>query len=315
MEQIQYNHSPIFIAGALRSGTTLLRLMLDAHPNLKNPGEFDFFFDMIGEDDSFPGYDDYTSFLSTNRVFQSKNLNVDGASDFEQLIQSFVNQLSDDNKLLTLNVHRHIDKIPLLFPESKIVHMIRDPRDVARSSIGMGWVGHVYYGVDHWLDTEQSWKKLCEKAPNVQVMELRYEDLIQNTQDTLTRLCEFIGTEYTDNLLNYHQNSTYELPDPSLTYQWKRKLSQREIELVEYKASSLISEYRYELLHDTPAPPSWFEQLYLAFLNKRHRWSTSIKRYGLMTFIGDKLYRYMGMKQAYRRCKLRMNEIDKNYTR
>ena len=45
---------PVFIFGSERSGTTVLRLMVNAHPMLSNPGEFDFLFDTIRPSDAPP---------------------------------------------------------------------------------------------------------------------------------------------------------------------------------------------------------------------------------------------------------------------
>ena len=136
----------IFVCGALRSGSSLTHLMLDSHPQIKNPGEFDFLFDKITDEGVFPQINEYHEWLSSHRIFMSKSLVIDKMLSFPELIDSFINQLNESEHLLALNVHRGFDRIHYLFPNAKYIHLIRDPRDVARSSIGMGWAGNVYYG-------------------------------------------------------------------------------------------------------------------------------------------------------------------------
>ncbi|MEJ1487439.1 MAG: sulfotransferase [Candidatus Sedimenticola sp. (ex Thyasira tokunagai)] len=133
--------SPVFIVGPVRSGSTFLRLMLDFHPDINNPGECDFLFDMVSDSGKYPGLNAYKNWLSTNMVFQAKVLKVDSNVEFRDLIHSFVSQLESENDVLTMNVHRHFHRIPHLFPDARYIHLLRDPRDVARSCIGMEWDG------------------------------------------------------------------------------------------------------------------------------------------------------------------------------
>src|SRR5262249_42031140 len=61
--------APLFLVGAERSGTTLLRLMLDGHPDLAWNEEFEYAVDLLPEEGGFPDLEDYYPFLKTNRVF------------------------------------------------------------------------------------------------------------------------------------------------------------------------------------------------------------------------------------------------------
>ena len=222
----------IFICGALRSGSTLTHVILDNHHEIKNPGEFDFLFDQISDGGVFPDVKKYQEWLSLHRIFQSKCLSIDSSLDYPELIDSFIAQLTQVSCVLALNIHRHFDLIPYLFPKAKLIHLIRDPRDVARSSIGMGWAGNVYYGVDHWIETEKSWKRLQKKIAPEQFLELRFEELILSPEIILQRICEFIGVPYSGSMLNYADNSTYSKPDPSLVYQWKKTLSKERFSML-----------------------------------------------------------------------------------
>lgn len=303
----------IFICGALRSGSSLTHLMLDSHSKLKNPGEFDFIFDKITDDGTFPPIIEYNEWLSSHRIFQSKSLVINKRLSFPQLIYSFINQLSESDSLLTLNVHRSFDRISYLFPNAKYVHLIRDPRDVARSSIGMGWAGNVYHGVDHWLQTEQSWKRLICEISAEQYIEIRFEDLILSPHIVLKKACEFIGVPYSNEMFDYANDSTYSRPDPLLVSQWKKNLSIKEIQYVETKAHLLMTDLSYELSGYPIITLNFFEKNLLKLTNKIFKLRFSIKRHGIILFIEERLSRFLNLKAINKRIRLAMNETDKQY--
>jgi len=302
-----------FICGALRSGSSLMHLMLDHHPCLKNPGEFDFLFDQITDNGKFPEIERYPEWLSTHRIFQSKNLEIDESLPYVDLINSFISQLSEPDKLLALNIHRHFDRIPAVFPNAKFIHLVRDPRDVARSSIGMGWAGNVYYGVDHWIDTELSWKRLQKKISPERYFEINFEDLILSPDATLKRLCLFLGVAYSKEMLNYADDSTYSKPDPSLVYQWKTKLTVREIQFVESKAQELMQELGYELSGHPLISIELFERLRLKISNKIFKVKFTIKRYGFALYIKERFSRLFRLEAMNKQVAIAKNVISNKH--
>jgi len=54
----------------------------------------------------------------------------------------------ESKQFVGATVHRKFDKLLMIWPDAKFIHVVRDPRDVARSVVKMGRVGHVYYGAD-----------------------------------------------------------------------------------------------------------------------------------------------------------------------
>jgi len=304
MEQV------VFLCGALRSGSSLTHLMLDHHPNIKNPGEFDFLFDQVSNEGVFPEITSYHEWLSTHRIFQSKSLLVDTSLNYLELIASFIEQLSVNGSVLALNVHRSFHRIPFLFSDAKYIHLVRDPRDVARSSIGMRWAGNVYYGVDHWVATENSWVLLESKIQPEQVLQVRFEYLISSPEQSLNRVCEFVGLVYSARMMDYTLQSSYSKPDTSLVNQWKRKLSVREIEYVELKASTLLGGLGYELSGKGIKPLTIIERSILGIGNKIFRYHFSLKRYGFFLVVKVKLSRLFGIRSIYNKGRLQMNELE-----
>ena len=251
---------PVFVYGALRSGTTVFRLMLDSHGGIGNPGERDFILDHLRPDPGHPtGWRYDLPRLRLDRIYQMSGLEIpaDAAGaplDGLDLLASFLTQLRDQtggetggHKVFTLNIHRHIGRVLKIFPEARIIHMLRDPRDVARSSIGMGWADHIYRGVDHWIATERDWDRGAAAARPDQVLTLTYEDLFRDLEGELRRVCAFLGAPFSPAMLRYHEVSTYAPPDPKLVEQWRRKCDPDHVALLEGKAGDLMQARGYAL--------------------------------------------------------------------
>lgn len=302
----------VFVYGALRSGTTVFRLMLDSHPLLANPGEMDFLFDHLVEDNAAPGGWRYNlDQLQMSRIFRATKLQIDPEAQGLEQLGGFLNQLRDraEDQVLMINLHRHVDRLFSVFPGVKVIHMLRDPRDVARSSIAMGWAGTLYHGVDHWIDTELTWDRASTKLEDGQIYTLTYEGLFNDTKASLKGCCAFIGVPYTDDMLSYHKTSTYTPPDKSLTEQWRRKCDPRHVAELETKAAALMQARGYALSVDQPLKISTYRAGRLWAQNKLDTWAFGIRRFGFVTYMAEKLTRWAGLKSTHRRIKLHMDEI------
>jgi len=304
------NNSPVFIVAPVRSGSTLLRLMLDSHPIITNPGECDFLFDLISDDGQYPDVNVYHEWLSLNRIFQSKKLKVDENLNYPELMNSFIKQFSHDNTVLSLNVHRHFHRIPKVFSNARYIHLLRDPRDVARSCMRMGWVGNVYYGIDIWEEAEKSWGHLKKTLPSSQYIEIKYENLLDDIEKGLTIICEFLGVEYSKGMMDYAKDSTYDLPNKNLCYQWKTKYSKRELQLVEGRVSKMLLARGYELSGYSSIQPSSFEKFILMIKNKTFRIRHQINKYGLRLYVKKTIANKLGISRWRNECVHRINVID-----
>lgn len=287
----------IFLVGALRSGTTVLRLMLDHHPEISNPGEYDFFFDEVSDDGIVPDADVFMEWLETERVYQYSGLSYDPELDYVSNLKSFFKVLSKNKTNVVINIHRNFHKIPMLFPEARFIHLLRDPRDVARSSIGMGWSGNVYYGVDHWIGSENSWGRFASDLDNDKYTEVTFESLIDKTDETLQELCDFIGVLFSKKMYDYQNNSTYSAPDKTLIWQWKRKLSPQEIMQVESKAGGLMINRGYQPVNDGEITLGLLTRARLYIQNKLVRWKFSMARVGVWLFFVEKITRKLGLNK------------------
>jgi hypothetical protein len=288
----------------------MLHLMLDSHPQISNPGEFDFLIDQVGDNGELPDARQYRRWLSTDRVFLESGLTIDPSLDYRQLIASFIEQLWPKDKILTMNMHHHFERIPWLFPDARYIHLVRDPRDVARSAIGMGWAGNLYRGVDIWTVAERSWERLAATLTPDRYLEVRYEDLLENVSQELTRICRFLALDYSPSMLSYPSRSTYAAPDAQLRYQWKKNCQPRELQLVDWKLGDMLVQRRYELSGFRPQRPTVLELLAIAVQDKHYRARFRMKRYGFALYMENLLASRAQIQSWRDSCQRRLNQID-----
>lgn len=309
-----YIKTPIFLVGAERSGTTLLRLMLDHHPQIAFHYEFEFAVDRIDDKGNLPKLEEYYDYLAYHRIFLSSQLRINHDLTYVELMNDFLKQKQQQaNKpVIGATIHHHFDKLILLWSHAKFIHLIRDGRDVARSNIMMGWAGNMFTGTDRWIEAEKLWQKLSEQLAPEQQITIHYEQLIRDSRTTLQQLCQFIGVEFDEKIYDYAQQSTYELPDPKILERWRR-FKPIDIQLAESKIADLLTQWHYPLsgLPLLPITPVLRWRMYL-----HSRWRGilfRINRYSFSLYLQDVLSRRLGFNHWQKRVRIQLNECDKKF--
>lgn len=306
---------PIFLVGAERSGTTLLRLMLSHHPQIAWCNEFEYSVDKITNINQFPDIEQYKQWLETHRIFQATNFQIKENLTYPELVNDFLLQKKEQEQktIIGATVHRHFDRLLSIWKDAKFIHLIRDARDVARSCISMGWAGNVWQGVDRWIESEQLWDNLVVKLDSDRYVEITYENLISQPEKILTELCQFMGVNYDQSMLNYDQNTTYDKPSTEFITQWQNKLSDKETQLIESKVSKLLVKRNYQLSGLPIIKVNNFEQKKLSIQDWYYRANFRLKRYGFWLFTADFISRRLKLNQWQKNIKLKLNEIDAMY--
>jgi len=305
--------NPVFLVAAERSGTTLLRLMLDGHPQISWPCEFDFAVDWpertAGE---WPDVAEFRKALADNRQAQQARIALDPALDFPDLVLSFYSQLRARTvkPIVGVTAHRHYDRLLRLWPAAQFIHLVRDGRDVARSHVEMGWAGNVWVAAPVWREAETSWRSLRAGLPQQRCLEVRYETLVRAPELELGRVCAFLGTSYAPEMLDYPSRSTYGPLDPRLTERWRRLLSRRDLALLERQIGDDLAAAGYP---PAGVPPAWIpkpRQLALRLGDRVGRARFRAKRYGVALWLEHQLTRRLGSSAARRGVLERMRRID-----
>lgn len=275
---------PLIVVGAVRSGTTLLRLLLDGHPDIRVIGEFEESVKWLPET-GWIEVDHYRALLSLDRVFLSRGAPLPTATTYpeavKELLETYFVPL-ESSVLPGFAIHNHIHRIADLWPDARFVHIVRDPRDVARSCIVMGWSGHVWQASETWLRAEQQVGTLAARLGGEQMIRVRYEDLVIDPRRELGRIIDFLDLRWHENIFSAIDRSTYDRPDSTLIQQWRHKLSAREVELVESRCQELMMRWGYIPEYNDPLPPAGPEKALLKIVNRWKRWQSSRKRYGFV---------------------------------
>lgn len=298
--------------GALRSGTTLLRLILRAHPQIHSDGENDYLVDHLHEEGGTLRLD--AEALEHDWIFRDSGLAVPALRDGREAFLDLLGQHCGDWQGHTVLVlHRGVERLRQVLPGARVIHLLRDPRDVARSSIGMGWAGNTYHGAAHWLRTEREWDRIRPGILDAEVHEVRYEDLVRDPVAELTAICRFLGLAYDPAMMDYVRTSTYSEIDPAMSYQWKRRLTPREIALVEYRAGDLLTRRGYEPSGVEVRPPTAVETARLGLDNRIGTWRTRIRRYGWVDPVVYGFAKRLGLKGLRTRFGRRIEDKHRAY--
>lgn len=218
------------IVGVPRSGTTLLRFMLDSHPLLAIPPETGFLpciatsaeAGRIGKEDLFrvvtafppdaPGWDDFG--LDKNEYWKELQrvepfTVTEGVRAFYRLYARKENKPRCGEK--TPGYCEHIPAIRGMLPEAHFLHIIRDGRDAALS------LRRTWFAPGKDMPTLAAyWKRLVRRAREAGLgspayLEVRYEDLVTNPQPTLQAICSFINLVFHPAMLRYWERTPVRL--------------------------------------------------------------------------------------------------------
>lgn len=307
----------LFLVGAERSGTTMLRLMLDHHPGVAWLNEFEYAVDMMTDGGAAPPMNQYRSFLDSHRVFRATGFSADTALTFPDLVRGFLEQrrAAAGKPIVGATVHRHFDRLLHVWPDARFVHLVRDPRDVAPSVIKMGWAGNVYHATERWLRAEQTWDRVRARVGEERCCEVRFESLLAEPTQELSRVCAFIGVPFDDGMLAFHEDTTYERPDRGAAQRWRSGLTPRQIGLIEGRAGDLLALRGYEPSGEPIVRPSSTGLRLLGVQNRISRIRWRIDRYGLWLYGKGMLARRLSPNGAWPKILRRMQDIDRGHLR
>ncbi|MDO5704844.1 MAG: sulfotransferase [Paracoccus sp. (in: a-proteobacteria)] len=308
-----YIPPPVIFYGALRSGTTMLRLVMNMNPALSCPGETDFLFDHLRQADD--GWRLDRDALAQDRIFNARRIPMPDNPHGRQAVAELIAALGAEKPQgrLILVLHRGLERALEFLPDSPIVHIVRDPRDVAPSSVRMGWAGDVYHAVTHWKNTEQDWDNLAPQLAGRNVLEFRFEDFTADPEHWSARLCRFMGVAYDPQMMRFHETSTYQPIDSRLSSQWRRGSDPAEIALIESAVGPLIAARGYPASDIAPVRLTPARLLRVKLGGKIRRMKFRIDRYGLTDTVLDTLSNRLRLPSLGQGARGRMQQVDIRY--
>ena len=267
----------MIVLGVRRSGTTLLRVMLDRNPELAVPDE-SYFVPQLARRHRTPV--DPAAFLDDLRRLPTL---VDwglspasvqarlrpGMTTDDAIAAVFAAYAAERGKARwgdkTPLYMQHLDLLERLFPDARFVHLIRDGRDAALSFLSVqaglmteGW-GHPRDAAGfacQWATEVASARELGARVGGQRYRELRYEALVADPEGELRTVCAFAGLEYDPAMLDYvgqtdsarkaHQQRLNEPPRQNVR-KWRTEMSESDRHAFEEVAGALLAELGYEV--------------------------------------------------------------------
>lgn len=234
-----------FILCKGRSGSTLLQMLLNGHPQVQVPLESRFFIYLHQKYASKTSWtakdlnqfykdlfldDRFREFWKADRVQLQKALEKEPANttfarlykivclyhEFEKT-KVDIQLIGDKNPVNCL----FIPEIKRAFPKAKFIHLVRDPRDVCLSQI-------TNFSIESLAIAAQKWKLFNKTVERHKAQDpsgfftLRYEDLVKNPEKSIKEICSFLEIDFRENMIDTNKrNRDYSQIDEALEIEKK----------------------------------------------------------------------------------------------
>jgi LPS sulfotransferase NodH len=263
---------PLFVLGVRRSGTTLLRVMLDRHSKLAIPDE-SYFIPQLA--DRHRGPVDVAAFVDDLRrigTLREWDVDVDavaarlqpGLAPGDAIAAVYLTYAAAQGKERwgdkTPLYMEHLATIDRLFPDAVYVHLIRDGRDAAVSFLEMpaGVVTETWAHPRDAAGFACQWRAEVSKARALgrragpRYLEVRYEALVADPEGELRRICAHVGLDFEPAMLapgghvpdKPHQQSLKRPPTVGLR-DWRTEMTPADARVSSAVAGDLLAELGY----------------------------------------------------------------------
>jgi hypothetical protein len=276
----------VFVVGCPRSGTTLLQRLLDAHRQLAVINETLW---ITREANRGRVTTDLVARLFEYPRFQRLDL---GRTEVERVLEDdpsisypdFVSQIFDlygdrQGKPFVGDKSpgyvRRMARLHALWPHARYVHLIRDGRDVGLSVADWKKAERVVGRLATWTQdpvatTALWWERSVRLGREAGASlgpalyhEVRYEDLVADPAHVCGDLCTFLGLDYDEAMLRFHEGRTRHepglatkrawLPPTSGIRDWRTQMDTSDVERFEATSGELLHELAYPLISSQPS--------------------------------------------------------------
>ena len=203
---------PVFILGMPRSGTSLVEQILACHPQMHAAGELNVLRQIasgVHAADWSDGvaYPECLDALSLGRANRLASQYLDAIQALDGGRATFVTDKQPLNYLI-------LDLVELLFPGCHVIHCVRSALDTCLScyttnfersnefKLDLGHLGAYYRDYRRLME---HWKKVL----TVPMLEVRYEDVVLDTEGQARRILEFLDLPWDDRCLRYYENQRH----------------------------------------------------------------------------------------------------------
>jgi len=303
---------PIFLIGMPRSGTKLLRGLLNEHSTIAIPAfETEFFPYWVTHWESYGDLSNrelfktfYSEVMKIPYFLYCKNEDevIDEevwykncqdytvAGVFEALIRHDANAPINTNIIWGDKSPSYITSLELIkehFPDAKFIHIIRDVRDYCLS-INHAWKKNMIRAAQRWNDYVHNAREISCQFEN-DYIELRFEDLLDAPDIELKKICHFLGLEFEASMLslskpseNVGAASGYKSVIKSNQKKYEQAMSIKVRSKIEGIAGNTLKTLNYSMTSNVPPYRVSDKKMYFyKMLDGVNLMMTTIKRIGV----------------------------------
>jgi hypothetical protein len=298
---------PIFMIGTQRSGSNLLRLMLNQLDEIASPHPPHILKRMFPLLEYYGSLSiPYNFYQLTNDVCRLVELNPVHWENVTFNRDEVISRCREHSLIAlhgsvydicteswdaqtwcckSLNNIEYVNEIERYFNEPRYIYLYRDGRDVALS-FKKAVVGekHIYNIASTWAKTQNIALKLKERFDSTRFFSISYEDLVTNTESSAKRLCGFLGIPYKSHMLEFYQSAEAtraaessalwgSLTKPVLknnTQKYLHEASQEDIAIFESVAGHILDKLGYDRVCTTREYERIFSDSEIAAFNKEN---------------------------------------------
>ena len=287
----------VFILGNPRSGTSLFRLMLNSHSSINATPECGFlhwWYKKYADWDKScvlsPRLDEYLSDLESSKRIEDWKMDYaklkakiaqempDTYAKLGEMVYTFYGEQKGKKATVIVDKNNyyinHYSELKEIWPDAKYILVVRDGRDVACSYLNIETLvtnspykpklsTNIRTIAKEWTTNNQNILDFSETLDKDQLMMIRYEDFVNESEIYLSKVCDFLGLNFESDMLNYFIKNAEEQDEPLSSLDWKKKtlekpdkdnigkykmeLEKESIEAFNTIAKDLLQKFDYEL--------------------------------------------------------------------
>lgn len=202
---------PVFVVGMPRSGTSLIEQIIASHPQGAGAGEMN----------ALP--------IAASHLQRVRHREMVFLRDVSQITPELLNHACNEYlanaKRISAQVGdaddatRIVDKLPynyqllpliqMMFPKARVIHTLRDPRDVCISCYFQDFLGELGYAYDlrqlasYYAHHERIMSAMKEVL-DIPILEVKYEELVADSEAGIRRILDHVGLSFHEDCLRFY---------------------------------------------------------------------------------------------------------------
>lgn len=268
IEQIDISECLTFVTGFPSGGTTILKSILNSHPQIAISPEMPFIYDLgdygFKRDSTFTTekeIEEFREIIRSRDKFRACQ-NLEATFDFSagqtySIVEVLRGWFTKKNAVIwgnkTPQNTENIFKLNALFPSCKFLVISRDVRETALSC-QLKWGRSLLLTSHKWNSRMLTAVEAKKQFGNNRVLIIKYEELVADLNSTTRTICDFLGIDHSEQMLEPHiygdaamdgMKNSGKPVNAANTEKWKSKLKSSEIKRIEEIAWEAMEVYRY----------------------------------------------------------------------